>query len=246
MNDNVLIKSEEQAADGGVRVPLYPLDWKTTEVRLGKGRFVHILRRPEPEQIFKRDADLQQEIPIGQDGSYSLPDPTANDTVDAALYDEIVVENKGFDNVELSAFHKSSAVQALWKREIYIDDDADPFDDEIAIVDEVGSGDLPDFTILHVMRQPKPSELDSYRRKAAANSQVKPGKRGRQILVTRSNLRSLSAFYDLWLVRIAGAAVEGRAWSEGERTAFLAAVDPLVKRKVVAELAEAIGSAARD
>ena len=242
--ENVLIRSEEPVATPARAA--YPLDWETTEVRLGKGRFRHVLRRPTAEQILKRDADLQQEIPIGQDGSYSLPDPTASDTVDAALYDEIVAENSGFETVELSPFHKSAAVQALWNREIYIDDDADPFAEEILVVDEVGGSDLPDFTVHHVMRQPKVSELDSYRRKAAANSQVKPGKRGRQILVTRSNLRSLIAFYDLWLVRIERATVDGREWSEDQRTAFLAAVDPLVKRKVVAALTDEIGAAVRD
>jgi hypothetical protein len=245
VNDNVLIRSNEEPAATSAS-SAYPLDWSTTEVKLGKGRFRHVLRRPTAEQIFKRDEDLQQEVPIRPDGSYSLPDPTANDTVDAKFYDEICESNSGFETTELSAFQKSAAVHALWKREIYIGDDQDPFADEVVVLDEIGSGDDPDFVISHVLRQPKTSELDSYRRKSAANSHVKPGKRGRQILVTRSNLKSLAAFYDLWIVRIDGATVEGQTWSENDRTGFLAMVDPIVKRKVVAELFDAVTTAARD
>lgn len=228
---------------------IYPLDWETTEIKLSKGRFSHVLRRPTAEQVYKREEELQQEIPIGRDGSYSLPDPNAGEAVDAALYDDIAVSAEGYDDLgsfEFAKLHKASAVQALYAREIDIEDGADPFGDEVAITEEIGAGAEPEYTLRHILRRPKASELESYRRKTAATSQVKPGKRGRQILVTRSALRSIAAFYDQWLVRIEGASVGGNAWSEDLRGEFLNAVDPLVKRRVVGALCSAIEAAQRD
>lgn len=240
--------NEELDQTGAVGVSptsLYKLDWESIEVTLAKGRFTHILRRPTAEQILKREDDLQQEIPIRPDGSYSLPDPTLGEAVDAKLYDEIVVEAQGYTDAVWDV-HKSHAVQAIYRREVELEEGADPFGEEIAIIEEIGSGDLPDFTVRHVMRRPSQSELDSYRRKSAAGSQIKPGKRGRQVLVTKSNLKHLIPFYDLWLVRVEGATVGGETFTDATRADFLAAVDPLIKRRVVAELAEAISAALRD
>lgn len=185
----------------------------------------------------KYDEDLQQDIPIGRDGSYSLPDPTVNEAVEAAIYDQIAERATGYpENQEVPRHHKALAFKGLYQREVEVDPDADLFGDEIPVIDEIGSGIEADFVIRHILRQPTQSELNSYRRKSSATNQVKPGKRGRQIVATRSGLKNAAMFYDLWLVRIDGASVDGQGWSNDNRAAFAAIVDPLLKKKVVEQL----------
>lgn len=246
MTDNVLIHEEEAAAaaelpDSG----LYKLDWETATIHLDRGRFTHVLRRPSAEQLYKREEDLQQEIPIAKDGSYHLPDPTIGDDLAAALYDKLIVEASGYPG-DVPQMHKIAAFNALFARECEVDEDADLLADQIRVFDEIGSSDIPDYTICHVMRQPSQSELNAFRRRAAANSHLKPGKRGRQIFVTRSNLKALAAFYDQWLIRLEGATVAGREWSDDLRADFLNAVDPLVKRKVASELVSKLSDRLQD
>lgn len=222
---------------------LYKLDWETADVSFAKGRMRHTLRRPTAEEIYKREDALQQEIAIKADGSYGLPDPTAADAVNAELYDRLVVERAG-EEIEIWDVHKSQALQSLYRSEIEVEGDA--LGEEIAVVEEIGQEDIPDHTVVHVMRRPTRGELDSYRRKSTVGSQLKPGKRGRQILVTRSNLKQMAVFYDLWLSRIEGATVDGEEFCESNKTKFVGLVDPLVKRRVVQELAEAIANKLSD
>ncbi len=213
---------------------LYKLDWETADIRLAKGRFVHTLRRPDAEMIYAREDELQAEIPINKDGSYSLPDPTANEAVDAKYYDRIVESATGYTG-GVPELHKANAFQALYIREIYVDDDADVFADEVPVAEEVDAGG--ETVVTHVMRQPTEAELKSYRRKMSQSSEIKAGKRGRQLLVTRSLLKTAVQFYELWLERIEGATVGGKTYSQDMRPAFIDAVDPLIRRKVVTTFA---------
>ena len=172
----------------------FRLDWETTEIALAKGRFTHTLRRPDRELILKRDAEIQTEIPIAKDGSYSMPDPTVNEEVDARYYDKIVVESTGYSDA-VPELHKARAFQGLYNREITIEDEADIFADEVCVLEEIGGDIVPDFTIRHVMRQPTESEIKAYRRKMSVTHEVKPGKRGRQSLVSRSTLKLAMQYY---------------------------------------------------
>lgn len=218
---------------------LFKLDWETTEIDLAKGRFVHTLKRPDPELIAKRDEELQTTIPIGKDGSYSMPDPTLNDEVDAKYYDAIAVSATGYA-ADVPELHKAKAFQGLYLREVSVDEDADIFADEVPVIEEIGGGVMADFTITHVMRQPAESEVKAYRRKMSVTHEVKPGKRGRQSLVSRSNLKLAMQYYSLWMLRVEGATVNGETYSTENRDAFLATVDPLIQRQVVTAFANAI------
>lgn len=208
----------------------YPLDWETQEVRLAEGRFVHTVRRPTVEVIFERDKNMQSEIPIGKDGSYSLPDPTATEDVDVKLYDAIALSATGYTG-EVPASHKSTVITGLYRREVYVDEDVDIFADTVPVTEEIGSGDEPEFTITHLMRQPTEDELKKYRRKNSAG-EIKPGKRGKQRVVTKSNLKLAVEYYDLWIEQIDGVCLLAE---NGEYTAN---VDPLIKRLVVQTLVE--------
>lgn len=231
MNDNIINLNEAQTEPTPHGV--YPLDWKTTEIRMGKGRFTHTLRRPTAEELFKREDRRQSAIPIAKDGSYGMPDPTLAEAANAELYDAICVEASGYTS-DVPQLHKSLAVENLWaKREYSVPDDADVFGDEVPVLEEIGGDIDADFTVRHILRQPTEGELSRYRGRASQNIEIKPGKRGRQQLVSKANLRALAAFYDQWIVRIEGAAVGGRTWSGDARNEFIECVDPITKRAVV-------------
>lgn len=242
MNDNILqIERDQQPVVETPPASLpqcqhYPLDWEKTTVKLGKGRSV-VLRRPTPAEVLARDAELQTEIPIGKDGGYALPDPTLNDEIDAKYFDQVKVEVLGYDG-EMPEQHKAEAFKGLYAREIYVDEDFELSHETVPVIEEIGSGIEPEFSIVHVMRPPTEGELKIYRRKSAAG-EIKPGKRGRQKFVTSSNLRTAMSFYAQWLVDIVGATVEGKAFSDEERAAFISHVDPLIQRQVTNAVVEA-------
>lgn len=252
MNDNILsIERDEPAA--AIDVPAvshssYKLDWADQDVKLAKGRFVHTVRRPTADEILERENELQAEIQINKDGGYSMPDPTASEEVDARYYDLIVQKVTGYAHDQaVPEMHKSAVFQGLYRREVEIDEACDVLaGGEIAVIEEIGSGAVPDFTLRHILRSPTEAELKTYRRRASATSEIKQGKRGRQVLTTRSNLRNAMQHYALWLVRIEGASVKGEAFTDANRAAFIAAVDPLIQRRVVAEVADAFSGGLLD
>lgn len=239
MSENVLIR--EYAAAGPENASgLYPLDWKTTEVKLAKGKLSAVLRRPTLEELLARDAELQVPVEMAKDGSYKLPDPTATDEVDCKLFDQVNTSGGEFPERAKAAF-----IRGLYKREVYVAESATPFDDQINVLEEIG-GDPPAFTIAHVFRQPTEEELRSYRRRMQTG-EMRPGKRGRQQFVTRSNLKTAIEFYDKWIMRIDGTRLdpptENFVWPTEELAAY---VDPLIKRMVVQEFANFILEALQD
>lgn len=216
---------------------LYPLDWKTTDVNLAKGRFNHTVSRPTPDMILAREDALDTEIPIAKDGSYSLPDETAVEELDAEVYDKLTTAADGYGDRPIPTIHKAKVFQALYLREIYVDDDVDIFDEEIPVTEEIGSGDDPDFTLKHVMRQPDEKELRKIRQ-SFRSGKLSPDKRGRQKFVEKSNLRKAMAYYSQYLVTIVGGSVGGETMNQANRAAFLANVDPLIQRRVVKAMVE--------
>ena len=241
-HENVLIREDETAVPEAMTSGLYPLDWKTTEVKLGGGKLRAELRRPTLAELMERDGDLQVPVELAKDGSYKLPDPTATDDVDIRLFDQVNTN----PDAAFAPRVKAAFIRGLYKREVYVDEEkASPFDSEITVFEEVG-GDPPAFTIEHRFRQPTEEELRSYRRRMQTG-EVKPGKRGRQQFITRSNLRAAIEFYDKWIVGIEGTKLDpptdNYVW---ETTELAANVDPLIKRMVVQEFAGFILEALQD
>lgn len=251
MNDNILqLERDQPAADAPAALPSvtpgppkggfanidYPLDWATTKVKLGKGR-VAVLRRPTAEEILGREDELQTEIPIGRDGGYALPDPTVNEEIDARYFDLVKVEVTGYDG-DVPEQHKATAFNGLYAREIYVDEAFELTDETVPVLEEIGSGAEPDFTVVHVMRPPTEGEIKLYRRKSA-KGELKPGKRGRQKFVTTSNLKTAMSFYSQWLIKVTGATIGGKTWTDDDRLAYIAHVDPLIQRQVVNAVVEA-------
>lgn len=215
---------------------LYPLDWQTHEIKLGKGR-VATVRRPTPKEILDRDAELTTEIPIGRDGGYALPDPTAQEEIDAKYFDLIKTEVTGYDG-EMPEQHKATAFNGIYVREIYVDEEFDLRDELVPVLEEIGGDINPDFTVVHLTRHPTEGEIKLFRRKSSAG-QIKPGKRGRQNFVQSSNLRTAMSFYSQWITRIDGATVGGETFSDEAKAEFIAHVDPLIQRQVVNKVVEA-------
>lgn len=230
MNDNVLemgTAAAKQADEVKTLPGMYPLDWKTIAVKLGDGKFEHEMRRPSVDLLLERDVEMQSTIEIAKDGGYKLPDPTGDDDLNARYYDRLIESISGYPG-EVPTMHKAAAFAGIYKREIYVDEDATAFDDQVAVIEEIG-GDPPKFTVRHVFRQPTEDELRSYRRKMQTG-EIKPGKRGRQVFVTRSNLKTAIEFYDKWIANVDGATVDGSPIIDARG---IGSVDPLIKRTVV-------------
>lgn len=211
--------------------PLYPLDWEKSAVNLAKGRFSHVMSRPADDLILEREKELDFEVPINKDGSYSLPDATEQEAIDAKYAKKILVESKGYQS-DPSEAHLAAAFQGLYQREIYLDEDCDIFGEELVIIEEVGAGDEPDFVMKHCLKAPDEKLLKTIRQKTN-NSRVVPGKRGKQKFVQKSNLRWMMGFYEELFKTIEGATVEGAPYSEDKREIFLAFIDPFSKKEVM-------------
>jgi len=232
------------AAPASLPVSGYKLDWADAEIKLGKGRFVHTLRRPDAELLIARDGEIKSEIPIGTDGSYALPDTTEIEEIDARYHDKLLIQATGYAG-DIPARHKAAAFNGLYRREADIEDDVDLFAETITVTEEIGSGDEPDFVVRHVMRQPSESELRKFRQRSNGGY-MKPGKRGKQKFVPNSTLRLAIQYYDLWLVSIDGAHVSGKTYTEDLRAEFLHNVDPLVKKMIVTTLVSELSSSVLD
>lgn len=211
---------------------LYPLDWNTTTVKLAKGRFTHTLNRPSNELLIERSDELAFEIPIAKDGSYSIPDATVQEEIDAKYAERIRAgEPTGYKGTIPQA-HLAAAFQGLFQNEIYVDEDCDIFGDEIVVIEEIGSGDEPDYVIKHFLRAPDEKELKKVRQKLS-NGQMKPDKRRRQKYVEKSKLRPIMAYYSAWFTRIEGAKIGDRPFAPERRDEFLSEINALTQFAVV-------------
>lgn len=240
MNTEEFVQEDAAAEQTAPKVAIvgtgFKLDFADVAIKLVKGRFTHVLSRPTAEMILEREDELQPEIPIAKDGSFAMPDTLAQEEIDAKYYDKIVVKTEGYKG-NIPAAHKAAAFQGLYRREIYLDPESDIFGDVVTVLEEIGAGDEPDFVIRHVLRQPSEAELKKYRQ-STTGGRLMPDKRGRQKLVTSSNLRAAMRFYSLIMTGIGGATVGGENFSAEKRDEFLAVVDPLIQRKVVGVLVD--------
>ncbi len=218
----------------------FPLDWLDMEIKLG--RFKHLVRRPTPQEIFERENRVSIEIEIDSDGSYCLPDPSADEEANTWLYDQIVLKTEGYnESNNIPAFHKSAVIQAIYRRDYFPAEENSPWDEQIAIIEEFTDGSA----VRHIFRQPTENELRQYRRKMQSGS-LKPGKRGRQTFRMQPTLRSAADFYDMWLIKIENATVSGNSYDDNRRPEFLQFIDPLAKRAAVQSFANLILAALQD
>lgn len=232
-------ETQNDAPTSGANKP-FKLDWETMDVKLKRGRFTHTLRRPDVDLILERDKEIELEIPIAKDGSYALPDPTETEDIDARYFERIKEGVTGYDG-EPPTQHKAAAFQGLYVREIYVDEDADLYGDEIPVREEIGGDDDPDFVVVHVIAQPDEDVLRKIRRKLN-NGRLAPEKRGRHKFVRSSSLRASMEFYAKHIRRIDGATVAGETCNAENLSAFVATVDPLIQQKVVTVLVEELTS----
>lgn len=216
---------------GAKTIALYPLDWKTTEVKLGKGRFSQTLERPSNDLLVERSDDLAVEVPIAKDGSYSVPDATEQETIDAKYAEKIRVDQQGY-NGNIPTAHSAAAFNALFQREIYVDPDCDIFGEEITVIEEIGGDDEPEFVIKHIIKTPDEKQLKNARQ-VFGRGRIYPDKRGRQKYVEKSNLRSAMRIYSEWLDRQEGSSVNNESFSAENRESFINETNALTQRKVV-------------
>jgi hypothetical protein len=221
----------------------YKLDWETSEIKLGKGKYSHTVKRPSYEQLLQRERALQTEIRIAKDGSITLPDDSSEISANAALYDQIKVSADGYPSDDnISAFHKSAVIKGLYQSVIEIDADSSVFDSAITIRQEIGGDEFaPEFTVLHFLRQPSESELRDFKLRTNQN-QLVTGKRGQQTMRIKSTLKTSVDFYDKVFERIAG--VEYHYTSD--MSAALATIDALVKAQVISVVVNELTGALLD
>ena len=224
-------------AAAAILAGLYPLDWGTTDIKLAGGRFVHTIERPSAELMLEREDELDTEIPVGRDGSYSLPDATAIEEIDAKYHKMICVDNSGYGDHEIPTIHRAKAFQGLFEREIYVDEDCDIFDEEMTVIEEIGSGDEPDFTLRHKIVVPDEKELKKIRR-LFNNGKLKPGKRGRQTFVQHSNLRTIMKYFAQYYAGTSGAKIGEQTYSPERRDEFIANINPLIQRSILKAVIE--------
>ena len=132
----------------------------------------------------------------------------------------------------------------MYKSELFFDEDGDIFADELAVVQEIGGTEFnPQFVVRHIIASPSEAEMKKYRRRANT-SRLKADKRGRQKLVTQSNIGTAMQFYAKHLIRLEGALFGGEKFTVEQRAEFIAAVDPLIQKtvfnRVMGEFSEAL------
>ncbi len=175
------------------------------------------------------DRHLQFYIPTGK-GPLVIPDRGLTQPADVTLYDEILIEAKGYDG-PVPAKHKSTVVHGLYERETLAEINGR---ESISVREYIAGG----FVVTHTMRLPTAEELAKFRVKQGTFG-LKPGKRranrgGKQRhlqLVTRSTLRLAVDTYDLMLQSVDGVKlINGDTPTIGQ---CIELVDPLIKRLVV-------------
>lgn len=177
------------------------------------------------------------EIPIAKDGSYSLPDEIAQEEIDARYYEKIKNSATGYVGREVPTVHKAKAFQALFLSEIFVDEEGDIFDDEITVIEEIGSGDDPDFTLRHRITVLEEKELKKIRQ-MFKNGRLAPDKRNRQKFLQKLNLRKAMMYFAQYYVWTDGASVGGKKFIPERRDEFIVSINPLVQREILRVLVE--------
>lgn len=212
----------------------FELNEQHFDVPIAQGRFVHFLRKPQPEESIAYDEGLTIEIPIAKDGSRQLGgnDEKALEN-DVDFYEKIKRdEAKGYNGGTVPKLHKQQAVQNFFNRTVFVDDDQDIFGDIVYVTEIIGDVDSPAAVILHGIKQPEEKVLVKLKA-SLNNSRLMPDKRQRQKLVTKSTIRKAMAFYREQLGDMKGAVLNGEKFSAENRDSFINAVDPLIQQSIV-------------
>lgn len=233
---------------------LYPLDAETTEVeiRIGKVRLYHRLRRPTYEQLRRRERkQIVYSVAVGGDETETIVEMA---DANRGLWGEIAASVRNYNGPEwleldeelkakIPEAHKQAAIDALYmvetefKAASYVDEDAGIYrlegPAELHCRQVIHGGR---FTVDHFLRQPNQKELDRYR-PVKVREQRRAGQKTRQM--AQADMSTGVSLYDALILRIEGASWEAMTWAESAerdqaiRARFIAAYDPLLKANVI-------------
>jgi hypothetical protein len=209
------------------------------------------LRKPTLEELNERESLIKYEtVKINSRETEARSDQQA---ADARLWERVVEAVKGYDGGEewrdlddhsksrFNPSHKSDAINLLYamKSEIHGDDDFVPIGpSDWTVRQEIGPNREPDFVVYHVLREPSEEERQRYNRGKSSTAYVAGTRREEARM--RTYLKASIELYDALIQEIKGGTVGGDQFSESNRKAFLAAVDPLMKRDAVQTLLAAL------
>lgn len=242
-------------------IPAYPLDQQeiTVNIKAGGQVLSHKLTRPTLAQLIEREERTPIQSVSVSDTEEAIAGDSDDETANAKLWDEIATEVKGYrlasepaeavnnwrTTAELKKYippsHKSGAVRAMYQSSVEMEkDEGEGFtlgEQEWTIKQTFGDPDFPAYLIRHVLRTPTEGERREFKRKA---TEVRFGKGSRkQTTKVLTKLKAYVEMYDLLIVSISGATMNGQTWESYHAPnvaglgGFVAAVDPVFKRQIV-------------
>jgi hypothetical protein len=91
------------------------------------------------------------------------------------------------------------------------------------------------FRVIHILRKPTEDESLAFRR-SIVRGFFSTDEDGQEIIQLKLNLSTAAEFYDKLILNIENATVDGRQFSDGVREAFLEAINPVYKLRVLEPL----------
>lgn len=211
----------------------------------------HRLRKPTLEELNERESLIKYEtVKINSRETEVRTDQSAGD---ARLWERVIEAVRGYDSGEewrelddqaksrFNPSHKSDAITLLYamRSEIHGDDDFVPIGpSDWTIKQEIGPNREPDFVVYHVLREPTEEERQRYSRGKSSTAYVAGTRREEARM--RTYLKPSIELYDALVQEIRGGVVGGEAFSASNRKAFLAMIDPLMKRDAIQTLLGAL------
>lgn len=243
----------------------YPFDLEFCEVQFNARPgadtptvVAHRLRKPTIAELVEREKAINLEIVETTAREEQIV--TDDEAATCKLWNKLILEVRGYrgaqdwrpladeEKAAMRPGHKTMAVRAMYAGSCAVEDEGVEIGigaDTWTVKQSIGiSEEQPDYTVLHVLREPTESERNQFRRSASKVSFIRGSKRAR----TRIN-QDLTAFvkmYDALVVNVIGGTVGGKPFSECDRTQFLTAIDPTWKRLIVQTLMNAVEAALLD
>lgn len=208
----------------------------------------HKLRKPTLQQLKDRESQIKSElVSVSSREDEDVSDETA---ANANLWRKLIVEVKGYKGAEdwraitdaekddMKPGHKSRAIAQMYMGSCTVeggeDDDVEIGAETWVIRQEIGAGREPAFVVRHSLREPTSPEWEKFKGKALRVSHVRGAKRPRRKINT--SLQSYCDLYDAVALSIDGGTVAGQPLGSNNRKAFLAQIDPIWKREIIAVL----------
>lgn len=259
------VESMEQQPEGAEKAP-FAFDDDTVEVcfnatpKSEKENVVwHRLRRPTLEELLAREQQASTEmIEVNKrEAEYISDDDPAN----IWLWEKVALAVKGYKEFpdwtnltpelkeKIWGGQKSLAIDAVYKTFCQVED----IDEGIALTGQewvvrqsIGTNrDKPDYVVRYTLRQPTEAERREYRR-TMGSTMVLKGKRKAHYKMG-SNLKAYVKLFDALVIVVNGGTVQGQAFLGSQnRSAFLAAIDPIFKQQVILTLMTSLDGELRD